>query len=564
VKAWPRWALWLGALAALTAVMAMARARLDTAHVALAYLLAVLGATTFGGRALGFAVSGAAFVAFNWFFLHPVGTLGVDDPLDWLVLGAFLTTSLVVAQLLHRATTTAEAATQRAAEVDRLAALGAASLAAPGAVEALQAVASVVRSSAGADVCEVYRRDAEGRVLRAAAEPSESPLAALDVDAPLAFGSTPVGAVSLVGWLAANGRSAVELLDGSVRLAPEEVAYDTLAEEAGADRTLAVARMASVRHAVRPDGGAPAVRAVLLPLVVRGQTVGVLRLASADGLRLTPEQGRLLVALAPYAALGVERLRLVESAERAEAERRVESLRSALLTAVSHDLRTPLTTIKGVAHELAHGGDRARAGEIAAEADRLDALVADLLDLSRIHAGAVRPAVAVNTADELVGAALQRAAGALAQHRVDVSLPPDTLLLGRFDFTQALRALVNLLENAAKYAPAGTVVEIAARREGDRLLVDVTDRGPGVPNAERERIFDAFYRPPGVPPDVRGTGLGLSIARGLAEAQGGTVRHAPRDGGGSVFTLELPAADDPGLGDDLNSTDDTDDADEGH
>ncbi|MGZ8492147.1 MAG: GAF domain-containing sensor histidine kinase, partial [Gemmatirosa sp.] len=287
-------------------------------------------------------------------------------------------------------------------------------------------------------------------------------------------------------------------------------------------------------------------RAVVLPLRVREHTAGVLRLASEDGVRLTPEQARLLMALAYYAALGVERVRLVESAERAEAERRVESLRSALLTAVSHDLRTPLTTIKGIAHEIAHGADPARAAIVEAEADRLDALVGDLLDLSRIHAGAVRPNVQVNTADELVGAALQRAAGALRGHRVEVDVPGDALLAGRFDFGQALRALVNLLENAAKYAPADAPIVVRVRREGERLSLAVLDRGPGVPPAERDRIFEAFYRPAGTPPDVRGTGLGLSIARGLAEAQGGTLRHAPRDGGGSAFVLELPATDAPG------------------
>jgi two-component system sensor histidine kinase KdpD len=273
--------------------------------------------------------------------------------------------------------------------------------------------------------------------------------------------------------------------------------------------------------------------------------VGVLRVASADGVPLSPERARLLLALAYYTALGAERVRLVESAERAEAERRLEALRSALLTAVSHDLRTPLTTIKGIAHEVAHGAPPSRAAIIEAEADRLDALVGDLLDLSRIQAGAVRPDVAVNTADELIGAALQRAAGALRGHDVTVDVPDDVLLAGRFDFTQALRVLVNLLENAAKYAPAGTPIDVVARRDAERLTIAVLDRGPGIPETERSRIFEPFYRPPNTPPDVRGTGLGLSIARGLAEAQGGRVRYAPRDGGGSMFTLELPGVEVP-------------------
>jgi two-component system sensor histidine kinase KdpD len=276
---------------------------------------------------------------------------------------------------------------------------------------------------------------------------------------------------------------------------------------------------------------------------VRDQTVGVLRVASDTELLLTPEQARLLVALAYYAALGAERSRLVAAADRAEAERRVESLRSALLTAVSHDLRTPLTTIKGIAAEIQHGADAERAEVIVHEADRLNRLVNDLLDLSRIHAGAVRPALAVNTVDDLLGASLRAASGILKGRRVEIDAPDDALLTGTFDLTQTLRVLVNLLDNAAKYSPPDTPIDLRARRRGGRLVIEVMDRGPSVPEDERNRIFEPFYRPPGGPPDIRGHGLGLSIARGLAEAQGGFVSFAPRAGGGSTFALELPAAD---------------------
>jgi two-component system sensor histidine kinase KdpD len=306
---------------------------------------------------------------------------------------------------------------------------------------------------------------------------------------------------------------------------------------------------ARLRRSVRPEqdregrrSPAIAVRALALPLQVQDRTVGVLRLAACEEMSLTPEQARLLMALAYYAALGVERARLVRTAERAEAERRLESLRSALLTAVSHDLRTPLTTIKGVASEIRRHDGIERANIIEAEADRMDALVSDLLDLSRIHAGAVQPAIAVNTVDDLLGAALRAAAGVLAGRQVAVDAPTDTLLTGYFDFTQTLRIVTNLLDNAAKYSPPGSPVDIRVRREADWLLIEVKDRGPGVPDSEREKIFAPFYRPPGVPPDVRGHGLGLSIAKGLAEAQRSNLRFTPRPGGGSVFSLELPAA----------------------
>ncbi len=515
-RALRQWVAWLAVLAALTVGMLSVRDRLDKAHVALGFLLVVLGASAAAGRALGLTVAAAAFVAFNLYFLPPYHTPVIADPLDWLVLLAFLVTSIVAAQLLYRANATADAALRRAGEFARRATLGAAPLRAPSADAALQAIVVVIRTTVGVDACEVFRR---GQV-------DEGP------------------AGGLVGWVVRHGRSAAELSDGTVRMAPG--GGGPAATTAGIDYVVhGPEALPGWRGARRRDGrdATRDVRALLLPLVVREQTVGVLRIASSAGVSLSAEAARLLVALAYYAALGVERVRLVETAERAEAERRVESLRSALLMAVSHDLRTPLTTIKGIAHEVATGASPARAAIIEAEADRLNALVGDLLDLSRIQAGAVSPNVAVNTADELVGAALQRAAGALGDRPVVVDLPPDELLAGRFDFTQALRVLVNLLENAAKYAPAGTPVTIRARREGAALVLTVLDHGPGVPESERERIFEPFHRPPGTPPDVRGTGLGLSIARGLAAAQQGTVRYEPRTGGGSAFVFALPATD---------------------
>jgi len=527
-----RWTLTLIVLVAATAGMYVVRGSLDKAHVALVYLLIVLGASAAGGRALGLVVAGLAFLAFDFFFLVPYLTLVIQNPLDWLVLFAFLVTSVVAAQLLYRANATAEEATARAIEVDRLAALGAETLNAADADEALRAIADVIRHSIDADECEIYLSGAPG-----------------------------VKPGSLVQWILDHGASAVELADGTVRVAHDLTAasqplagqrWESQPETVAAVR--AVTRfdqrgaLKSFRETIRSDesseaGARPAVRALALPLQVLDNTVGVLRVASRDELVLTPEQGRLLVALAYYAALGVERSRLVAAAERAEAERRVERLRSALLTAVSHDFRTPLTTIKGIAAEIRRGADAERARIIEHEADRLSGLVNDLLDLSRIHAGAVRPTLGVNTVDDLIGSSLRVASGILHGRHVEIDVPDDDLLAGTFDLTQTLRIVVNLLDNAAKYSPRGTPIDVRALRQGGRLVIEVMDRGPGVPDDERDRIFEPFYRPPGVPPDIRGHGIGLSIARGLAEAQGGSVRFAPRPGGGSVFALELPAAD---------------------
>jgi two-component system sensor histidine kinase KdpD len=237
----------------------------------------------------------------------------------------------------------------------------------------------------------------------------------------------------------------------------------------------------------------------------------------------------------------VERVRLSSEADRVEALREADRLKDSLLSSVSHDMRTPLTTIRGLAHDIAAGGDH-RALVIEEEVDRLNRFVADLLDLSRLNAGSVPTHVALNAAEDVMGAALQRVTGIAGDHEIRAALDPATpVLVGRFDFAHTLRILVNLLENALRYAPPGSVVEFTVRREGDALAFVVADRGPGVPESERERIFAPFQRASGA--GAAGAGLGLAIARGLADAQGGSLAYEPREGGGSVFTLRLAAAD---------------------
>jgi two-component system sensor histidine kinase KdpD len=176
------------------------------------------------------------------------------------------------------------------------------------------------------------------------------------------------------------------------------------------------------------------------------------------------------------------------------------------------------------------------------EADRLNRLVTDLLDLSRLAASALPVRAEPNAADDLLSALVQQVEPSLRGRRLLVSLPPDApVLLGRFDFVHSLRILVNLVGNAAKYTPGESPIEITVSEEDGMIAIRVADRGPGVPPAAIDRIFEPFYRPPGAPPDVGGAGLGLSIARQLAEVQGGRLTYEPRPGGGSVFTLWLPA-----------------------
>lgn len=217
--------------------------------------------------------------------------------------------------------------------------------------------------------------------------------------------------------------------------------------------------------------------------------------------------------------------------------------RDTVIASMSHDLRTPLTTIKALAHDLAaHGDDRALT--IEEEADRLHALVGDMLDLSRLNSGAAQLLIEANEAEDLIGAALQRVSGHSSGREIRVTLDDDhPLLFGRFDFPQTLRIVVNLLDNALKYSPTDRPLDVAAFREGDWLCFAISDRGSGIPDTEHDRIFDPFYRPPGVEADARGTGLGLSIARALAQAQGGSLTVHERHGGGSSFVLRLPAID---------------------
>jgi two-component system sensor histidine kinase KdpD len=475
-----------------TLAMLALRTRLDKAHTALIYLLIVLAGSVWSGRTLGLALAGSAFLLFNWFFLAPYNTLVISNPLDWLILVAFLIVSVVAAQLLHRERRRAEEARQRADEVDRLATLGAEALNAARADQALVAIASAIRDTLGIQTCQIH----------------------------LGPGAHDTGGAveALVEWAAQSGQVVRRNADGTAGLA------------GGPDQLFAVGL-----------GSAEAVRALLVPLRVRDRVVGVLELADETSVRLDPGQRRFLSALAYYAALAVERVRLSAEAGRAEALRETDRLKDALIASVSHDLRTPLTTIKALAHDLRSSGDD-RAITIEEEADRLNRLVADLLDLSRLQAGGMSMHLELNAVDDLVGSLVQQVSGALGNRELRVSLNGEALLVGRFDLAHSLRILVNLVENAHKYAPPGTAIDLRVYRQDGQIAFAVGDRGPGVPLDQRERIFEPFYRAPGRPPDVGGAGLGLTIARRLAEAQHGTLEYQPRPAGGSVFTLRLPEA----------------------
>lgn len=502
------WVISLAALFLVTVLLLALRSTADKAHVALAYLLLVLGVSSRGGRGPGIAVSITAFLCFNFFFLRPYHTLTLADPLDWGVLAAFLLTSLVAAQLLVRSRTEAASAELRAQEVERLSALGAETLNAARAEDALRAIAEVIRGTLGAACCGIHIRS----------QGSAPVLVARAGDALMGHGPGAPGQPGTEGmlqWVAANGRAAVELHNGSMRAAHGDT-YQFLA--------------------TNPD-----VLSLFLPLQVRDHTVGVLTVTPGRTLQLDAAGGRFLIALSYYAALGVERLKLAEDADRADALEKADEAKNAVLAYVSHDLRTPLTTIKGLAHEIRREGDE-RAAVIEEEADRLNRFVADLLDQSRLAAGGLRVEAQINAAEDLVGAAMQRVSGATGDRVVVASLQQtEPLLLGRFDFAHSLRVLCNLIDNAVKFAPPRSTVEVQARRGNGQLEFLVADRGPGISVSDREVIFQPFFR--GSAAGGSGVGLGLSIARGLAAAQGGSVNYESREGGGSVFVFSVPAAD---------------------
>ena len=254
---------------------------------------------------------------------------------------------------------------------------------------------------------------------------------------------------------------------------------------------------------------------------------------------------RLLPPLRSLLGIAVDRERLAREALEAEALRRSDTMKTALLRAVSHDLRSPLMAILTSAGALAHGelalepSDRRELSEtILAEAQRLDRLVGNLLDLSRLQAGAASPEAADWAVEDVV---LEALAAVEAAGRVEVSLPEDASPLVHADPHQTERAVANLVENALRYSPADERVRVQVRATASEVLVRVVDRGPGVPPGEADRIFEPFQRGSRAG-DVRGAGLGLAIARGFVEANGGRIWVESHEGQGATFVLALPLA----------------------
>jgi two-component system sensor histidine kinase KdpD len=251
--------------------------------------------------------------------------------------------------------------------------------------------------------------------------------------------------------------------------------------------------------------------------------------------------------LIDQAALAIERVALVDDFDRARLAVESDRLRSALLTSISHDLRTPLASILGAAGSLKSYPellDQAAREDLTAtileEGERLNRFISNLLDMSRLEFGALAPNTSLVDLGEVVGSAIERASKILARHQIEVDLVADMPMLN-LDPVLFEQVLFNLLDNAGKYSPAGSAVRLQSRVNGQSAVLQVLDEGPGIPEDDFERIFDKFYRVRKLDTQRAGTGLGLSICRGFVEALNGTIVAANRkDRSGAVFTITLP------------------------
>jgi two-component system sensor histidine kinase KdpD len=302
------------------------------------------------------------------------------------------------------------------------------------------------------------------------------------------------------------------------------------------------------RPAGRGSETLPGAKRLFLPMRTGRGPIGVVGIDDdRTGPLLTPDQRRLLDALMDQGALAIERVLLVEDMDRVKRTVESERLRSALLTSISHDLKTPLASVLGAAstmRDLASGLTDAEKRDLLAtvidESERLNRFIANLLDMTKLESGAIVPNTAPHDIGEIVGSALRRAGKILAQHRVSLELAADLPML-ELDAVLFEQVLFNLLDNAAKYSPAGTTISIRSLRDKQQVLLQVIDEGDGIPPGELESVFDKFYRAQKGDHVRPGTGLGLAISRGFVEAMHGTIAAANRaDRSGAVLTIRLP------------------------
>src|SRR4051812_931852 len=302
------------------------------------------------------------------------------------------------------------------------------------------------------------------------------------------------------------------------------------------------------RPAGRGSDTLPGAKRLFLPMRTGRGAIGVIGIDDdRTGPLLTPDRRRLLDALVDQGALAIERVLLVEDMDRVKRTVESDRLRGALLTSISHDLKTPLASVLGAASTMRDLGsgltDEQKYDLLATvidESERLNRFIANLLDMTKLESGAIVPNTARHDLGEIVGSALRRAGKILVRHRVSLELPADLPML-ELDAVLFEQVLFNLLDNAAKYAPADTTISIKGTRDQNRISLAIMDEGNGIPAGELESVFDKFYRAQKGDHVRPGTGLGLAISRGFVEAMHGTISAANRaDRSGAVLIIRLP------------------------
>ncbi|RAI44860.1 sensor histidine kinase [Rhodoplanes roseus] len=488
------YAIAVAAVAVALAVGLVIHPYLGIENVDLVFLTAVVGVAVRCGLLPSLLASALGSLCYNFFFLPPLYTFTIADPTNVAAFFFFTVLAVVISNVAARVRMQAVLAMDRARDTEQL--------------------YSFSRKLAGVGTLD-------------------------DVLWATAYQIALMLKVRVVLLLPENGR--IEVKAGY----PPEDRLD--------DKDLAAAAWAwdSDRPAGRGSDTLPGARRLFLPMRTGRGPLGVLGIDSdKPGPLLTPDTRRLLDALIDQGALAIERVRLVEDMERAKRTMETDRLRTALLTSISHDLKTPLAAVLGAAGTLRDLSDALTASQktellatVIAESERLNRFIANLLDMTRLESGAVAPNAGLYDLGEIVGSALRRADKILAGHRVAVEIEPELPMLA-LDAVLFEQALFNLLDNAAKYAPDGTTVRVVARREGGTVRLQVIDEGPGIPAADVERVFEKFYRARKGDHVRAGTGLGLAIARGFVEAMNGSLTAANRsDRPGAVLTIVMPVPD---------------------
>jgi two-component system sensor histidine kinase KdpD len=468
---------------------------LGVSNIALVFLTGVLAsAVTYGLWPALFACLVSVF-AFNFFFLPPLYTLTIADPENVVALTSFAIVAIIASNLTARVRAQALSAQRRAKMTEDL----------------------------------------------------------------YLFSRKLAGVITLDDLLWATAFQIASMLKlRVVLLLPEG---ETVAVRSGyppedmlSDADLAAAKWCwqNDRAAGRGADTLPGAKRLFLPMHTGRGAVGVVGLDNdRPGPLLAPDQRRLLDALADQAAIAIERINLAADVDTARLAAETEKLRSALLTSISHDLRTPLASILGSATSLrAYRKDMDDATQdelvltIQDESERLNRFISNLLDMTRLESGAITPNREFVDLTDVIGSALRRASKVLSFHHVQLQIAPE-LPMPKLDSVLFEQVLFNLLDNAGKYAPRDTTIVLRAQREGSLVRIAVLDEGPGIPTVDLERIFDKFYRVQAVDRKLAGTGLGLAICRGFVEAMGGTIVAANRqDRSGAVFTITFPASTD--------------------